>query len=226
LFIHRNPGKPLTESVGASAPVVDTAWLEEPVTEPASDDFSWLERVESATKLTNEHARGKSMTRNMLAKDRVWACDGEYIYLRRKKAHEGTLKRHEDFIARGDYKHIETQDDVEIYKLQSGSPFFRQPVNLLELGFPQVRRAAIFAACQYDFGLFIDALQELASRLKGAYHDAQATMIYNECLEYVFRLIEMRGGPNRMIIDREVAALRTRRGDSRRSTLVLPASLR
>lgn len=181
-----------------------------------------LFRVQSP-KLPGEKKRAPSMQRKLLGKSRTWASDGEYVYFRRKQANPATLQRHEQFLKTGNYKHISTQDDVEIYQLQEGSAFKRGPVNLAALNYGDVRRQAIVAACRRDWGVFVDALQEMAGRLKGAYHESMATQIYNEQLAHVFSMIAFRGGPSPMETDREVAALRTRRGDNRSRVIALAA---
>lgn len=180
--------------------------------------------VQSSRKLSGEKKRAPSMQRKLLGKSRTWASDGEYVYFRRKQANPATLQRHEQFLKTGNYRHIQTEDDVEIYQLQEGSAFKREPVNLAVLNYGDVRRQAIVAACRRDWGVFVDALEEMASRLKGAYHDGFAMQAYQEQLAHVFSMIAMRGGPSALETDREVAALRQRRGD-RRNTLITLASL-
>lgn len=188
----------------------------------AVDDDSWLD-ISSASKLTNERARAPTMQRNALGgTDRVWACDGEYVYFRRNKAHAGTLQRHKRFTDAGDYTHVETQDDVEIYKLGPTSPFKRQPVSLAESQFNTVRRFAILAVCAGDYGLFIDCLEELSSRLKGQYHEAFAMQLYEDHLVHIFKMIELRRGPAQNAIDRGVQAVRRARGAGRNAVMVMP----
>lgn len=193
----------------------------------------WLDpsRVVSAEKLTREKTRANSMHKGMLKKGRTWASDGEYVYFRRRQANPATLERHNTFMRTGDYKHVATQDDVEIYKLAASSPFARQPVDLLSQDLIQLRRTAAIAACKRDFGTFVDAIQEMASRVKGAvYSDGRpasgqfAEDLYNQHLNYVFRLIEMRRGPAQDEIDRGVVAVRQARGDHRQRVLIMPGA--
>jgi hypothetical protein len=184
-------------------------------------DDSWLD-IAPSQKLTNEKSRAPTMQRNALGKDRVWACDGEYIYLRRKKAHDGTLTRHQKFLDAGDIAHVETQDDVEIYKIGPNSPFKRQPVDVTLAGYHVIRRYAILAACANDFGLFVDCLGEMSSRLKGQYHAAFAQQMYDDELVHIFKMIETRQGPSVNAINRGVQSVRSRRGAGRASVLYLP----
>ena len=51
-----------------------------------------------------------------------------------------------------------------------------------------------------------------------------AKTVYNDLLSYVFVQIAMRGGPAQTEVDREVRALRQRRGE-RSSALLMPAGI-
>ena len=190
-------------------------------------DASWLElpRITSGTKLTNERKRAPSASATPLGKKRVWLCDGEYLYFRRKKANPATLARHEDFLRRLHYVHVSTEDDVEIYQLQAASPFKRPQRDLTEIDVYNLRRETVMAACRRDWSTFIDGLTELSTRIKSRYHDAFAKTVYQENLHAVFLAINMRGGPSQQEIDREVRAIRQRRGDNPSRLLVLPASM-
>ena len=185
----------------------------------------WLDIRSGGKKLTRDTTRAPTMQKSALGRTRVWASDGEYVYFRRKKSNPETLKRHEAFLKTGDYQHVQTQDDVEIYKLMPSSPFARPQHDLTTLDAYNVRRAAALAACRREWATFIDALSELSTRIKSQYHDSFARTVYEENLTAVFLAIDMRGGPSRTEIDREVKALRTRRGDDRNRLLVLPPSV-
>ena len=189
-------------------------------------DDAWLDITSGGKKLTRETTRAPNMRKSALGKGRVWASDGEYVYFRRKQSNPETLKRHEAFLKTGDYQHVQTTDDVEIYKLMPSSPFARPQRDLTTLDNYNVRREATLAACRRDWPTFLDALSELSTRIKSAYHDAFAKTIYEDNLTAVFLAINMRGGPSQTEIDREVRALRTRRGDDRGRLLVLPAGIR
>lgn len=191
------------------------------------NDASWLElpSVTSSVKLTNEQSRFPSLVKRLVGKSRVWVCDGEYLGFRRKKANPATLARHEAFIRAGDYKYLTTHDDVEVYQLQSSSAFKRPQRDLMALDVYNLRRETVLAACRRDWGTFIDGLTELSTRIKSRYHDAFATTVYQENLQAVFLAINMRGGPSQAEVDREVRALRQRRGDNVSRLLVLPAGM-
>lgn len=188
----------------------------------------WLEigeepRIEPAKKLKGETGRASTMGKKLLGKSRTWACDGEYVWLRRKQANPETIKRHEAFIASGEYKYVETQDDIEIFQLQEKSPFKRkQPMDLTTLDMYNVRRQACLAACRRDWVFYIDALEEIAGRLKGAYDSGMAKTMFMETLDAIENSIAIRGGPNKAERDREVAATRAKHGLSRDRKIYLP----
>ena len=190
-----------------------------------TDEWLDLPTIESGTKLTQERTRFKSMTKKLTGANRIWACDGEFVAFRRKKANPEALARHERFLASGDYKFIETQDDVEIYELMPSSPFKRaETINFSELKFYDARRQTIRAAVRRDWATFIDGLEHLAGGIKGSYDPAMAKTVYNDLLSYVFVQIAMRGGPAQAEVDREVRALRQRRGE-RSSALLMPTGI-
>ena len=160
-----------------------------------------------------------------LGKKKIWASDGAFVWFRRKLANPATLERHNRFLATGEYKHVGTQDDVGIYELMPASPFKRaETINFSELKFYDARRQTIRAAVRRDWATFIDGLEHLAGGIKGAYDPAMAKTVYNDLLSYVFVQIAMRGGPAQTEVDREVQALRKRRGE-RSSALLMPAGI-
>ena len=192
-----------------------------------SDDWLELPTVTASAKLVAEQKRFKGITKKLVGKSKTWATDGEYIAFRRKQANPTSLQRHERFIRDGHYKHITTQDDVEIYQLTSESSFKRkEPVNFAEMRFYDARRQAIRAATARDWATFIDGLEYLSGMLKGQYHHATAMTVYQDMLAYIFVQVTMRGGPSQQEIDREVRALRTRRGDRISApSIVLPVGV-
>lgn len=216
-----------------TGPIVDHSWLD--------DDAP---RIVSAAKLENERARGAAMQKGARGmKNRVWCCDGAFVYFRRKLAAMRTpdapdglnpllVQRHNRMIANGEYKHVATQDDVEIYELQDSSPFKRKGVNLGETSFSQVRWIAIWAAVgkfpgqesfrDPDWGLFVDCIEEMASRIKGSYDSGWGKLKFEEELNYTMHLIQQAGGPPPAMIDHGVQQVRKRRGQSSGKVIMLP----
>lgn len=221
-----------------------------PVPTGPIEDFSWLDApegasIEAGTKLDNERARAAAMQAGARGiKNKMWHCDGDFVYFRRRMAAtpmpgapEGMnphlVQRHNRMIANGEYRHVATQDDVEIYELTEKSPFKRKGVDLSKANISQVRWYAIWSALgkfpgqairrDPDWGLFVDCLEEIASRIKGSYHEAYAKQVYGEELEYTFRLIQMAGGPGREAIDYGVQQVRKRRGQNSGRIILLPS---
>jgi hypothetical protein len=192
-----------------------------------AEDLSWLEFNDEVsaprTSMTRAATRGGAAVRTDFAgRNRVWWCDGEYVFFRRKRANPATLERHNKFTSVGNYVHVETQDDVEIYQLQEGSPFKRRALDLGAIPMSDVQRQAVLAACRRDYKTFIDCLSEISARLKDAFHEAFAKTLYTERLNYIFQLIQLRGGPTQVEIDSAVRAERDARGSRPKRMIYLP----
>lgn len=148
--------------------------------------------------------------------DRVWYSDGHYVWFRRAEANPATLERHKRFLAAGDYKHIETQDGVEIYELQDSSQFKKKPqqIDIAGLNTYNVRRQAVLAACRRDWKAFRDIMSYLRERIVSYYFDPEhpgannfAETMYAEQYMAVMASIDMRHGPSPQEINKELHAL-------------------
>jgi hypothetical protein len=188
--------------------------------------------VEAAKKLPHEHKRAKAMVKSLSGNSRMWLCDGEYVYFRPTRVVNGekvtvanptTLERHRRFISEGQYTYVETQDDVEIYKVTESSPFARKGMFLGELSDADVRRQAMLNACKRDWIAYTDCLEEMSSRLKGRYDTGMAARVYNDYLQYIDILIGMRGGPVAAERAAGLAGVRKRRGVGSGKLILLPA---
>lgn len=200
----------------------------------ASTEDNWLDigdspKITTTAKLPNENTRGKAITKRTSGKSRSWVCDGEYVWFRRNKANPAIKQRLTDQLARGELKHVTTSDDVEIYKVLPSSPFARTQRDLTTLDMQTVVRETVLACCRRDYQTFVDGLGEVAHRIKNArYSDGKpadpnfASMLYNEKVEHIFHLINLRRGPSPAEIDREVSALRARRGEGSGRVILLP----
>ena len=142
---------------------------------------------------------------------RVWGCDGSYVFWRPKRMIDGVftqvanptaMERHERFLRLGHYEYVETQDDVQIFRVTDASPFKRKFGSLQEIATGQLKRAITMAAVKREWMLYVDALEELAARMQseamasdgqgyGALHANQ----WKEMLAYIELQIAMRGGP-------------------------------
>lgn len=191
------------------------------------ENWLWLPgddaRIETPAKITNEKKRAANMARGVNGKSRVWGCDGEYVWFRRRLANPATLERHNGYLERGEYKHVFTTDDVEVYILQKGSPFQRkEPQNLAELDHYNLRRAAARAAVKRDWVTYVDALEEMAGRIKGQWPSNMQQVAWNETLDDLELMIARRLGPSRAECDREVSRVRKEQGFGRERRIMLP----
>lgn len=191
-------------------------------------------KVEAAVKLPMERKRARSMVKALTGTSRMWACDGEYVYFRPTRVVDGvktvvanptTYSRHQNFIAQGHYKHVETQDDVEIYAVSPESPFARKGQYLGEMSDNDVLRATAIAACKRDWVLYVDCLEELAGRIKGRFDPNFAATVYQERLAYLENLIAMRGGPSSAECSAGLANVRQRRGTGSGKLIMLPSGM-
>jgi hypothetical protein len=186
-------------------------------------------------KIDHESIRGRAMFGAVHGKKRIWACDGQYVFFRRKSClgpdgrtdgsgnvHLAVL-RHDEALARGDYTYVQTQDDVEICKINESSPFFRKGLFLGEMDEATVQRQVILAACKMDWVLYTDALTELAGRIKSSWaYPEQGQLAWKERLTYLEGLIAMRGGPTRAHIAAGLQKVRQARGEGKGRVVLMP----
>jgi hypothetical protein len=190
--------------------------------------------VRPANKIACESMRGRAMFQHVQGRKRIWACDGEYVFFRRPRAPDGSIARdaqghphaaigrHERFISNGDYTYVETQDDVEICRVNEQSTFFRKGVYLGEMSEGGVRMAVVMAACLRDWPLYVDCLEEFARRIKSKYHSAIGDVHWQEQLTYVENLIQLRRGPSPMECGRGLQQVRQARGQGQGRLIMLP----
>lgn len=197
-------------------------------------DTSWLGDATpalSTPKLRNDKKRGESMRKVAGRKVKSWDCDGQYVFFRRKIANPAIVQRLMTQLAKGELKYIATSDDVEMYEVQTTSPFHRKEATAFgPMDLQTLQRFIIVSACKYKWDDFVDGLSELAGRMKNAvYTDGKPAeegfmrMLYQERLTHIFNMIRQRRGPDPAVIDREVMALRQKRGDQRSRSILLPS---
>ena len=192
--------------------MTDTSWLDSPTV-----------RIE-APALPKDSKRGKTMSAK---RRKAWDCDGEFVYYRPKLANPATKERLLQQLAKGELKHTLTHDDVQVYAVQTSSPFARPALNMQAIDLQTLCREIRMAACKRQWPVFLDGLEELASRFKNCTmsdgkppEPSFAKMLYSERLAHIFNMIRMSGGPSQEEVDREVQALRQRRGADVKRILV------
>ena len=191
--------------------------------------------VRATNKLDCESMRGRAMFQHVNGKKRIWACDGEYVFFRRPRDEDGkvardadgavhrSIPRHEKFIANGDYTYVETQDDVEICKVNPQSSFARKGVYLGEMSDGGVRMAVVVAACIRDWPLYLDTLEEFARRIKERFHGAVGAQNWQDQLSYVQHLIDLRRGPSADECGQGMQRVRQARGQGSGRIITMPA---
>lgn len=181
--------------------------------------------LEAGSKLDHARDRGKPMQRRFGSRDRIWSCDGEFVYFRpfsfvggvkTARANPTTMDRHNRALSAGHYEYVETQDDVEIYRVTAESPFARRSMYLGEMRDGDVRRQVAIAACKRDWTLYVDALEELFGRIKNrGYDPGMETRVREDMLNYIGILIQMRGGPTPAECGAGLQGVRAKRGEGR-----------
>lgn len=173
----------------------------------------------------------------MKGSSRVWACNGRYVACRPGDfKNPATAQRHQKFLRAGNYRHVGTFDDVQLFELLPGSPFYRTPGNVKAGTWYEVLRAAAQAAVARDFGAYVDLLEEIASRVKGSTDKDLAMERFQDTLEYLEQLIFMRWSAGQELrkledhglamasmraeIDAGVHEIRARRGEKSSSIAV------
>lgn len=188
-------------------------------------------KVETQSKIDRPAHRGNVMFQAVNGRKRIWACDGEYVFFRRKSCIDpkqpglihAAITRHQRFLDKGDYTYVETQDDVEICKVNPQSSFARKGVYLGELSEGGLSRLVILAACKRDWPLYTDALDELAGKIKGKWDGATAKTAWEEHLTYVDQQVAMRGGPTPQERGPAMARVREARGEGKGRVIMLPS---
>jgi len=198
-----------------------------------SDEFDWLDvRPSVHSGLEN---RGESIMRDggQEGKDRIWWCDGEYVWFRRGKSNPETLKRHNQFVADGDYKHVETQGDVEIWQLQPQSQFKSdviagKQIDIAKMNNYNLRRQASLAAVRRDWQAFHDIMTFLRERINAVHglNLAGAEMYYAEAYMAVMASIQQRAGPSPNEINKELRSLMGKDPINRRRLISIGGSSR
>lgn len=142
--------------------------------------------------------------------------DGTNAYLRRKKANPAICERTDEKVRKGEYKHVRTSDDVEIYEIAEDSPLRRRQLAVNEMSDKSLETAIVRAACKEDWRLYYDAVSELGYRFKNSPLPAgTAHLQYQTQMRYIEHRILRRGGPSPMMIQHQLAAIRKERTGTR-----------
>lgn len=152
---------------------------------------------------------GEAKTKNTR---RAFWTDGIHAYLRRKRANPGIIERTAAKVKAGEYKHVKTSDDVEIYEISDDSPLRRRKLDVVDMPIGQVEREIVTAACKRDWRLYYDAVSELTYRYKnGDLPSGTAELILQQTMQYLHLRISRRGGPGDVEIGQALAGIRKER---------------
>lgn len=229
-------------------------WLSDPATEPANtaDPFALPGDTPGLDQPSIEVPRADAPYADikfqvMQGSSRVWACNGRYVACRPSGFNPATRQRHARFLKSGHYEHVGTFDDVQVFRLLPGSPFYRTEGDVRQGSWYELLRAAARAAVARDWGAYVDLLEEIAVRVKSAPTGTEsgdvepelAKQRFMDTLEWLEQLIFMRwshGVDMRKVedygrlfsimkaeIDAGVSNIRAARGDTRGRVIALPA---
>jgi hypothetical protein len=159
--------------------------------------------------------KGRKQSTRTTSTRSFWT-DGECAYLRRKKANPAVIERADKKIAAGEYVHLSTSDDVEVYQIADWSNLKRKKMSLAEKSMKDLERQIVQSACKDDWKLYYDAVSEYAYRFKNSgYPPNTAETMLQTSMNYLEHRIMRRGGPTPIRIHSEIAALRQKRSGSR-----------
>jgi hypothetical protein len=191
----------------------DTSWLEtEPApVAPAEDD--WL-NIEDANAGKVKQAFRHLIDSCMRGTDRVMATDGKYLAYRPynrefdKMTNPRTKERMNMFREKGFYKHLGTWDEVEVYELMPGNPYYHEGAKAYVVGanyWADIRQAAKLA-CERKWPEYHDFLGGMATAMKGGNRDvAFAKTIWEDTINQITGLInQMRQGNLTIPTEKEI----------------------
>jgi len=132
---------------------------------------------------------------------RAFWYQGNKLHLRRGKANPAFVQRVDEKVGLGDYIHIATTGDVEVYEIPARSALHKRELGLGVLTDKMVEQRIVQAACDRDFVLYRDAAEELAKRARftdsGEPMDAGTALFqFQQTMRHIEQRILARGGPS------------------------------
>jgi hypothetical protein len=175
----------------------EPAWLDiEPVTD------NWLEIDEiSAPKAALPYDALRFAC--MRGSGRVWACDGRYVAYRPfnhaldKHANPVFQERIERFTREGHFKHLGTFDEVMIFQLEPGSPWYATTDAVYPAGkslWADIAYA-VKLACDRDWIDYTDLLEAMAVGMTAGREPMFARKSWEDAVNQVMVGVYQRGGP-------------------------------
>ena len=171
----------------------------------------------------------------MRGTNRVMATDGKYLAYRPynrafdKETNPRTKERMNMFREKGFYKHLGTWDEVEVYELMPGNPYYHDGEKAYVVGtdyWADIRTAAKLA-CERKWPEYHDFLGGMATAMKGGGRDpAFAKTIWEDTINQITGLInQIRQGnpavPTEKEINEGFIEVRRARGIQTRGAVLL-----
>ena len=190
----------------------DTSWLEvESAPAAAGDD--WLQ-IEDANAGAVKQPFRNLIDSCMRGTERVMATDGKYLAYRPfnrafdKQTNPRTMERMNMFREKGFFKHLGTWDEVEVYELMPGNPYYHEGEKAYVVGmnyWGDIRQAAKLA-CERKWPEYHDFLGGMATAMKGGNRDVNfAKTIWEDTINQITGLInQMRQGNPAIPSEREI----------------------
>jgi hypothetical protein len=243
-----------TNTLPPSIEQEDTSWLDgatqapalPPVPDVTDDDMSWLQlpgdiaNITSGKKLAREKRTTEMDKKNTSDKERAWHSNGQYLFyrpklvekMRRGDERHATQTRLLDQITKGEIVFSHNEDDVQVFKIQPSSPFYRPEFDYASADMPTLIRKAITTAVTRDWGGHLEVLEILAEHFKaqvpgdfekkGPMPESFWRENFSNTVQHIHNMIAQWGGPSKQEMSNEIFALRARRKGGTANRIALP----
>jgi hypothetical protein len=201
-----------------------------PAAAPPPADDAWLNLEDpNAGKVTR--AFDSLVHACMRGTDRVMATDGRFLAYRPfnrqfdKETNPRTKERMNMFRAAGFYKHLGTYDEVEVYELQPGNPYYHEANKRYVVGTNYSKDIDTVArlALERKWSEYHDFLGGMATALKTGRDALFAKSVWDDTLTHILVRIKQLGGPespSEREINEGFVGVRRARGISGRGTAI------
>lgn len=205
---------PVSESVLASAPEIE----------------EWM-RIEDPNAGKTTLAFQHMVSACMRGTDRVMATDGRFVAYRPynrekdKETNPRTKERVNMFRAAGHYKHLGTYDEVEIYEVMPGNPYYHEDNKAYTVGrnyWADIRQAALLAY-ERKWVEYHDFLAGMAIAMKSGRDPIFAKTVFDDSINQIaVTLLQMGpGAPSEKEVNEGFIGVRRSRGMQGNSGMIL-----
>lgn len=197
----------------------DTNWLDLSIdvaaakVAPAVEADDWLD-IRDANEHKTVLAFQHMIDQCMRGTNRVMATDGKYLAYRPynrafdKETNPRTKERMNMFREKGFFRHLGTYDEVEIYELMPGNPYYHEGEKAYVVGtnyWADIRTAAKLA-CERKWPEYHDFLGGMATALKGGNRDVNfARTMWEDTVNQVTGMVnQIRQGNSSVPTEKEI----------------------